>query len=100
MSKSTQDAASAQQPGADQPDLNDALEKNKQVAEDIKEAADDLLIVHEVLEKGLSDKAAPADVEQAVNHTGEIEKKLSESAEALDEVNESLERAAGGGKSG
>jgi hypothetical protein len=77
------------------PDLADALEKNKQVAEDIKEAADDLLVVHEVLEKGLSDKAAPADVEQAVNHAGEIEKKLAESAEMLDRVNESLERAAG-----
>jgi len=81
-----------------QPDLADALEKNKQVAEDIKEAADDLLIVHEVLEKGLSDPGTPGDVEQAVAHTGEIEKKLAESAETLDEVNQSLERAAGAGK--
>jgi len=99
MSESKRDATPTQ-PGAIQPDLADALEKNRQVAEDIKEAADDLLVVHEVLEKGLSDKAAPADVEQAVDHTGDIEKKLAESAEALDEVNESLERAAGAGKSG
>jgi len=83
-----------------QADLAEALEKNKQVAQDIKEAADDLLVVHEVLEKGLSDQAAPADVEQAVAHTGEIEKKLAESAEALDAVNESLERAAGSRRSG
>ncbi|MGR4869005.1 hypothetical protein ACIPRI_09090 [Variovorax sp. LARHSF232] len=81
-----------------QPAIDEALEKNKQVAEDIKEAADDLLVVHEVLEKGLSDKAPPQDVEQAVAHTGDIEKKLSESAETLDEINQALERAATQGK--
>jgi len=79
-----------------QPAIDEALEKNKQVAEDIKGAADDLLVVHEVLEKGLSDKAAPEDVELAVAHTGDIEKKLNESAETLDQINEELERAAKG----
>ena len=78
-----------------QPAIDEALEKNKQVAEDIKGAADDLLVVHEVLEKGLSDKAAPEDVELAVAHTGDIEKKLNESAETLDQINEELERAKG-----
>jgi hypothetical protein len=82
-----------------QPALDEALEKNKQVAVEIKEAADDLLVVHEVLEKGLSDKAAPTDVEQAVAHTGDIEKKLNESAEALDEINEDLARIAKAKKS-
>lgn len=55
-------------------------------------------MVHEVLEKGLSDKAAPEDVEQAVADTGDIEKRLNESAETLDQINEALARVAKGSK--
>jgi len=82
------------------PAIADALEKNKQVAEEIKEAADDLLVVHTVLEKELPKKeTGQAEVDQAVAHTSEIEKRLTKSAEVLDEVNEALERSVEAGKS-
>ncbi|MET3497581.1 hypothetical protein [Variovorax boronicumulans] len=68
-----------------------AVEQSKQVAEEIKEAADDLVVVHAVLDKELTDKHRSSEVDQAVAHTEKIEKRLSKSAKALDEVNRKLE---------
>ncbi|MDM0114855.1 hypothetical protein QTI66_22085 [Variovorax sp. J22R133] len=80
------------------PAIADALEKNKQVAEEIKDAADDLLVVHTVLESELPEGTRQAEIDQAVEQTGEIEKRLAKSAEVLDQVNEALERASEAGK--
>jgi hypothetical protein len=68
-----------------------AIDKNKKAAEAVKEAADDLLIVHAVLNEEIAEEARTAPVDQAVEQTGEIEKRLSKSADLLDEVNASLE---------
>jgi|ERR1700716_3735368 hypothetical protein len=93
MSNSTQGPRRGN--GAPSP-IVDALDKNKQATADVKKAADDLAVVHAVLDtrlsKGTSD--GDGDVERAVAETDKVEKRLTKSAEKLDEVNETLEREA------
>lgn len=76
------------------PTIDDALEQNKQVTEEIKVAADELGLVHAVLDKQIPGDVHHGDVADAVARTDELEKRLSKSTEALDEVNETLERVA------
>jgi hypothetical protein len=89
MSSSTQDTRRAQ--GASSP-IAEALDKNKQAAEEVKKAADDLAVVHAVLDTKLAKGTSDGDVARAVARTDKVEKRLTESAEKLDEVNETLER--------
>ena len=81
--------------------VDEALTKTKQVAEDIKDAADELAVVHAVLETGPPEKATEsstardayrAEVQEAVDRTRDLEKQLQESAQTLDSANEILER--------
>jgi len=73
-------------------DIDQALDKNRQVAEEVKEAADELAVVHAVLDSKLPQAANAGDVATAVAQTGELEKRLTESGKTLDEVNRTLER--------
>ena len=70
--------------------LDRALQKNEQVAEDVKEAADELAVVHAVLDTKLPEAAKSGDVATAVAQTEDIEKRLTASGKALDEVNRTL----------
>ena len=88
-SKSTTAAGSAGRGSIDE-----AIDKNKQVAEEVKAAADELAVVHAVLDKKLPHGAREEDVVQAVAQTNVLEKRLDESSKVLDEVNEQLEREA------
>ncbi len=72
--------------------LEDALSKNKEATEEVARAADDLAVVHAVLETKINNRANEGDVKRAVAETKRVEERLSESAEKLDEVNETLER--------
>ena len=83
-------------PGADPASpIADALDQNKQATEEVKKAADDLAVVHAVLDTKLTKKNASDDeVERAVAETGKVEKRLTKSAEKRDEVNDKLEREA------
>ncbi len=72
--------------------LTDALDKSKVATEEVKNAADDLAVVHAVLDTKLSDGASDEDVQRAVAETAQVEKRLTKSAEKLDQVNETLER--------
>jgi hypothetical protein len=73
--------------------LVEALDKNKQVADTVQEAADELAVVHAVLDTKLPQAARSAEeIARAVAHTNAVENRLSESAKVLDEVNETLER--------
>ena len=72
--------------------LAEALDKSKQATEDVKKAADDLAVVHAVLDTKLASGASDGDVARAVAETDKVEKRLTRSAEKLDEVNETLER--------
>lgn len=69
-----------------------ALDNNKKATEEVKKAADDLAVVHAVLDTRLAEGAADSDVAKAVAETNEVEKRLSRSADTLDQVNETLER--------
>lgn len=72
--------------------LNEALDKNKAATAEVKRAADDLAVVHAVLDTKIAQGASDSDVKRAVEETNNVEKRLSDSAEKLDQVNETLER--------
>ncbi len=72
--------------------IADALDQNKQATEEVKKAADDLAVVHAVLDTKLTKGASDNDVERAVAETNQVEKRLTKSAEKLDKVNEKLAR--------
>jgi hypothetical protein len=72
----------------------EALGKNRDATEEVKKVADDLLVVQAVLKEEIAQSSQPDLVDRAVEHAGELERRLSKSAELLDEVNESLEQAA------
>jgi hypothetical protein len=74
--------------------IADALDQNKQATEEVKKAADDLAVVHAVLDTKLTKGASDDEVERAVAETDKVEKRLTKSARKLDDVNDKLEREA------
>jgi methyl-accepting chemotaxis protein len=70
--------------------LEQAIEKAKVVAADIRQAADDLAVANTVLESHLADEGRHPEVDQALDHTDSVEKTLTRSAETLKEVNATL----------
>jgi division protein CdvB (Snf7/Vps24/ESCRT-III family) len=72
--------------------MAEALDKNKEATEEVKKVADELAIVHAVLDTKLAQGTQDPEVKQAVQHTSKVEKRLGRSAEKLDEVNAVLER--------
>ena len=72
--------------------LDEALSKNKEATEEVARAADDLAVVHAVLDTKVADGSSEGDVKRAVAETKKVEERLSESAEKLEQVNETLER--------
>ena len=79
-------------------DSFEAVDKNKDATEEVKKVADDLLVVHAVLKEELSQEGSSKVADRAVAQAGELEKRLTKSAELLDEVNDSLEQAVQGGE--
>jgi hypothetical protein len=75
-----------------EPEVENALEKNKEVTEEVKGAADELTVVHAVLSKDPPPPAAQGDTAQAIERTKELEERLTKSADKLTEVNETLAR--------
>ncbi len=88
------------------PALSEALAKNEQATEEVKRAADDLAVVHAVLDTKLAHVATDEETQLAIDRTVEIEERLADAAEKLDEVNETLSattkaaQPAAGAKSG
>ena len=74
--------------------LDDALAKNKEAAKEVERAADDLAVVHAVLDTKIATGAVDGDVKRAVAETKKVEDRLSESADKLEQVNETLAREA------
>ena len=70
--------------------LDQTLDKTEAVAAEVQRASDDLAVINTVLEQELPDDVQVGDVAQAIEHTGQLEKKLAESAEALAEVSATL----------
>jgi hypothetical protein len=70
--------------------LDQTLDKTEEVAAEVQRASDDLAVINTVLEQELPGDVQVGDVAQAIEHTGQLEKKLAESAEALAEVSATL----------
>ncbi|MEO5845670.1 MAG: hypothetical protein ABIQ33_12605, partial [Caldimonas sp.] len=75
--------------------IADALDTNEQATEEVKTAADELTVVHAVLDTKLSQDKHDAEVRKAVADTDSLAKRLDETAEKLGEVNETLQREMG-----
>lgn len=73
-------------------DMAKVLHNNQEAAEQIKAAANDLDVVHAVLTTQIPDEALQGDLQAAVERTDQLEQQLSETAQALDESNELLQR--------
>ncbi len=71
--------------------LEKAIEKAKEVAADIRQAADDLAVANTVLGTELAEDVRTGEVAQALEHGESVEKTLNKSADTLDEVNASLD---------
>ena len=72
--------------------LAHALEKNQQATEEVQKAAEDLAVVHAVLDTKAAAGTVDDDARRAVAETARVEKRLTESAEKLEEVNETLQK--------
>jgi len=70
--------------------IADVLDKNKVARETVKEAAEDLAVVHTVLEAEMPLPGRTDDLHQAVAQTERLHKKLDDTADVLQEVNEAL----------
>ena len=71
--------------------LEQALDKAKEVAADLRQAADDLAVANTVFEAHLAQHTVHPEVDQALDHTEAVEKKVSKSADQLDEINATLD---------
>ncbi|MDB5826652.1 MAG: hypothetical protein JWQ73_872 [Variovorax sp.] len=71
--------------------LAEALQKNTEAAAAVEDVADQLGIVHAVLSNKIAESDADPDVKGAVKRTRQLEAKLSETTDKMDEVNQALE---------
>ena len=72
--------------------IADALDKHKQVADEIKVVAEELGVVHVVLDAQIPNDMQHDDLIEAVARTDALEKRLNESAKMLEDATEMLEQ--------
>ena len=82
------------EPGRPSP-IADALDQNEEAAEEVRNAADELAIVHGVLDTKLSQNQHDAEVRKAIADAEKVAKQLDETAEKLDEAQKTLQRELG-----
>lgn len=70
--------------------LAKALTKNQEATDAVQEVADELVVVHAVLSQEVEKIAGDGDTNDAVERTAALEKKLTETAEKMLEVNKAL----------
>ena len=81
------------QPSVDQApvhSLSAALTKNQEAKEAVQDVADELGVVHAVLIQEVAKIADDEDASTAVQRTAALEKKLTETARKMDEVNQAI----------
>ena len=76
---------------AEPPPILDALDKSKEAAETVREAADDLAVVHTVLDTQVPAEARNEEVDQALAQADQLQEQLDKSAELLQDVTKTLE---------
>jgi ribosome biogenesis GTPase A len=79
-------------PAEDAANLAKVLEQNKQATETIQEVAEDLSVVHAVLDSEVPKETLHPDVDQAIEQTDQLKGKLRSAEEKLKTVNETLEQ--------
>jgi hypothetical protein len=77
-------------PPTDVHGLAEALAKNEEATNAVQGVADELSVVHAVLTQEVAKIAGEGDVAEAVERTAVLEKKLTETAEKMTEVNDAL----------
>ena len=75
---------------ADVHGLAEALVKNEEATNAVQAVADELGVVHTVLTQEVAKIAGEGDVAEAVERTAVLEKKLTETAKKMTEVNDAL----------
>ena len=80
--------------------LEQARSKTDQVQRDLEVASAELGLTHGALERELPPEVKEGDVAWALNQNKELERKVQQAAEELEEVNELLEQARTGKASG
>jgi hypothetical protein len=73
--------------------LDRAREKTEQVQQELEVAAAELGLAHGALERHLPPRCRKGDVVWAIQQNAELERKVQQAAEDLEEVNELLEEA-------
>jgi hypothetical protein len=76
----------SEQPSA----IEKALDQSLRATDQVELVAQDLALVHAVLDKVVPAEAREGDMGHAVNQTGSLEKQLTESVELLQEANKVL----------
>ena len=77
--------------GGDSP-LTEALEKNRQATEEVQRAAEDLAVAHAVLDTKTAKGEIDDEAKRAVAETARVEKRLEQSVDKLDQVNQTLQK--------
>lgn len=73
------------------PPLKTALNRTQQVEAEVHDVSQDLAVVHTVLDSKVSGAQRSGDVDQAIDKTEVLEKKLAESARTLTKVSRDLQ---------
>jgi len=76
---------------AEPPPILDALDKSKQAAETVQQAADNLAVVHAVLDAHVPAEVRNEDVDQAIDQADQVQEQLGSSVELLQDVAKTLE---------
>jgi ABC-type transporter Mla subunit MlaD len=81
------------EPQASSRRIEEVLRANRQVAADIKDTAEELEVVHAVLDSKVPEIARVGDVGAAIDRTEVLQKQLKASSEQLDAANAALNEA-------
>lgn len=73
--------------------LGEVLQTNQKVSADVKDAAEELEVVHAVLDTKVPEQERDGDLDAAIDRTQLLEKKLKESSAQLDIANDALQEA-------
>lgn len=73
--------------------LEAVLQTNQKVSADVKNAAEELEVVHAVLDSKVPEEVRTGDVGAAIDRTEVLEKKLKESSAQLDVASSALQEA-------
>jgi uncharacterized protein (DUF924 family) len=67
------------------------LDKSKQATETVRQAADDLAVVHTVLDTQVPAEVRNEEVDLALEHAEQLQEQLDKSIDLLQDVTETLE---------